>query len=191
MRSVASAGSASACFGTDECLVTCLGRCRPASGWKSLYGRELSAQSLGRMRQEVAVLVDRAALHRHAVPHGGDRGLEPGRAIDDEELRPQPTPDEIVEHRAPGLSNSLNSRPNRCGRATDCAAAILRAPGQQDGELLQDGTTGHLDARSKHPKRQAGPAVSAPGSACPYPLLAVPASWVVLRIDAPWKTVIS
>ena len=40
------------------------------------------------MRQQVAVLVNRAALHRHAVPHGGDRALEPRRAIDDEELGP-------------------------------------------------------------------------------------------------------
>jgi hypothetical protein len=67
------------------------------------------------------------------------------------------------------------------------AAAILQAPARQDGELLQDGTTEHLGAPSKHPKRQAGPAVSAPGSARPYPLLAVPVSWVVSQIDAPWK----
>ena len=37
-------------------------------------------------------------------------------------------------------------------------AAILRAPAREDGELLQDGTTEHLGAPSKHPKRQAGPA---------------------------------
>ena len=51
-------------------------------------------------------------------------------------------------------------------------AAILRAPAREDGELLQDGTTEHLGAPSKHPKRQAGPAISAPESARPYPLLA-------------------
>jgi hypothetical protein len=67
------------------------------------------------------------------------------------------------------------------------AAAILRAPAQEDGEWLQDGTTEHLDAQSKHPKLQAGPAASAPGSARPYRLLAVPFSWVVSRIDASWK----
>jgi hypothetical protein len=37
------------------------------------------------------------------------------------------------------------------------------------------------------PKPRAGPAVSAPGSARPYRLLAVPFSWVLSRIDASWK----
>ena len=56
------------------------------------------------MREKVPVLVDRAALDRHAVPHGGDRLVEPGGAIDDEELGPpQAAPDEIVEHGAPSL----------------------------------------------------------------------------------------
>jgi transposase len=46
--------------------------------------------------------VDRAALDRHAVPHGGDRLVEPGRAIDDEELGPpQAALDEIVEDATP------------------------------------------------------------------------------------------
>jgi hypothetical protein len=50
------------------------------------------------------VLVDRAALHRYAVPHSGDRAIEPGRAVHDEELGPlQAAPDEIVEHRPPGF----------------------------------------------------------------------------------------
>jgi hypothetical protein len=31
--------------------------------------------------------------------------------------------------------------------------AILQAPARQDGELLQDETTEHLGARSKHLKR--------------------------------------
>jgi hypothetical protein len=61
-------------------------------------------QALGGVRQQVPVLVHRAALDRHAVPDGGDRLLEPRRAVDDEELRPpQPALDEIVEDRAPGL----------------------------------------------------------------------------------------
>ena len=47
--------------------------------------------------------------------------------------------------------------------------------------MLQDGTTEHLGVPSKHPKRQAGPAVSAPGSARPYPLLAVPVSLRQMR----------
>src|SRR5215204_4246121 len=69
-----------------------------------VIGGDLLVQALGRMREQVPVLVNRASLHRNAVPHGGDRVLEPRRAIDDEELRPaQATADEIVEDRAPGL----------------------------------------------------------------------------------------
>jgi hypothetical protein len=45
------------------------------------------------------------ALDRYAVPHRGDRILEPRRPVDDEKLGPpQATPDEIVEHRPPGLA---------------------------------------------------------------------------------------
>ena len=45
------------------------------------------------------MLVNRAALHRHAVPDGGDGLLQPRRAVDDEELGPaQAALDEIVEH---------------------------------------------------------------------------------------------
>jgi hypothetical protein len=53
-----------------------------------VIGGDLPVQALGCMRQEVAVLVDRAALHRYAVPHGGNRAIEPGCAVDDEELGP-------------------------------------------------------------------------------------------------------
>ncbi len=56
------------------------------------------------MREKIPVLLDRAALNWHAVPHGGDRLVEPGRAIDDEELgATQSTLDEIVEDGAPSL----------------------------------------------------------------------------------------
>jgi hypothetical protein len=40
------------------------------------------------MRQQVAVLVDGAALDRHAIPDGGNRVIEPGCTIDDEEFGP-------------------------------------------------------------------------------------------------------
>src|SRR5438132_1625966 len=40
------------------------------------------------MRQQVAVLVDGAALDRNTVPNRRDRILQPRRAIDDEELGP-------------------------------------------------------------------------------------------------------
>jgi hypothetical protein len=68
-----------------------------------VVGGDLLVQALGRVGQEVAMLVDRAALDRQAVPHRGDRGLEPGRAVDDQELGPpQAAGNEIVEYRAPG-----------------------------------------------------------------------------------------
>jgi hypothetical protein len=41
-------------------------------------------QTLGCMRQQIAVLVDGAALDRNTVPHRSDRVLEPRRTIDDE-----------------------------------------------------------------------------------------------------------
>ena len=69
-----------------------------------VVGGDLLVQALGGVREQVAVLVNRAALHRHAVPDGGDGLLEPRRAVDDEELGPsQAALDEIVEDGAPGL----------------------------------------------------------------------------------------
>ena len=54
---------------------------------------QLVMKSLGRMREQVAVLVNRAALDRDVGPQRGQRRLEPGRAVDDEELgRPQAAP---------------------------------------------------------------------------------------------------
>jgi hypothetical protein len=45
-----------------------------------------------------------AGLNRHAVPHRGDRLVESGGAVDNQELRPPQTAfDEIVEHGAPGF----------------------------------------------------------------------------------------
>ena len=40
-----------------------------------VLGGDLLVQALGGVRQQVAMLVHCAALHRHAVPHRGDRGL--------------------------------------------------------------------------------------------------------------------
>src|SRR5207342_3016107 len=45
---------------------------------------DLVMKALGRMCQQVPVLVNRAALNWHAVPDGGDGLVEPGRTIDDE-----------------------------------------------------------------------------------------------------------
>jgi hypothetical protein len=55
-------------------------------------------QALWRVREKVPVLVNRAALHRHAVPHGGDRLAEPGSPVDNEELGPpQPAADQVMK----------------------------------------------------------------------------------------------
>jgi hypothetical protein len=48
---------------------------------------DLLVQALRSMREQVSVLVDCAALHRHAIPDRGDGLVEPRRAIDDEEFR--------------------------------------------------------------------------------------------------------
>src|SRR5271154_2192217 len=64
----------------------------------------LVMQALRGVGKEITMLMHGASLHRHAIPNGGDRALEPRAAIDDEELGPlQAPPDEIVEDRAPGL----------------------------------------------------------------------------------------
>ena len=74
---------------------------------------DLVMQALGRVREKVPVLVDRAALDRHAVPDGGDGLVEPRCAVDNEELGPpQPALDEIVEDGAPGLGALAASRPS-------------------------------------------------------------------------------
>ena len=69
-----------------------------------VVGGDLLVQALGGVREEIAMLVNRAALDRHAVPDDGDGLVEPRRAVDDEELGPSQTAlDEIVEDGAPGL----------------------------------------------------------------------------------------
>ena len=45
-------------------------------------------QTLGRVGEQIAMLMHGAALHRHAVPHGGDRLVKPGGAVDNEEVGP-------------------------------------------------------------------------------------------------------
>src|SRR6266699_4112562 len=60
--------------------------------------RDLVMQALGGMGEKVPVLMNRAALDRHAAPDGGDGLVEPRRAVDNEELGPpQPALDEVVE----------------------------------------------------------------------------------------------
>ena len=53
-------------------------------------------QALGSVGEEIAVLMHGAALHRHTVPDGGNRALEPGSAIDDEKFGPpQAVPSQV------------------------------------------------------------------------------------------------
>ena len=56
------------------------------------------------MRHQVAVLVDRAALHRYIVPDGGNCLFEPRRPVDNKELgAPQAAFNEIVKHCPPSF----------------------------------------------------------------------------------------
>ena len=90
-------------------------------------------QTLWRVREKVPVLVDRAALDRRAVPHGGDRLVEPGCAIDDEELgATQSALDEIVENGAPSLSALAT-------HALDCEHYLLAVLAYADDNQQRDG----------------------------------------------------
>src|SRR4051794_11022581 len=40
-----------------------------------IVGADFLMQALGRVRKQIAVLMNRAPLHRHAIPDGGDRSL--------------------------------------------------------------------------------------------------------------------
>lgn len=84
------------------------------------------------MRQQIAVFVDAAALHRNAVPNRGDRILKPARAVDDEELRPSDaTLNEIVEHRPPGLGAFA-------AHALDCEQNLLAAGAHPHDDQQRD-----------------------------------------------------
>ncbi len=59
-------------------------------------------QCVGGVGQQVAVLVDGAALGGHVGPQRRKRPFQPGRTIGDQELRrAQPTSDEVIEDAAP------------------------------------------------------------------------------------------
>ena len=60
-------------------------------------------QALGRMGEQVAVLVNRAALEGSGGPERGERLLQARRAVADEQVRgSQAARDEVVEQGAPG-----------------------------------------------------------------------------------------
>src|SRR5262245_36924508 len=82
----------------DEGLATALDlrRCRGVNHVR-VVGGDLLVQTLGRVRQQVPVLVHGAALDRHATPDRGDGPLQSLPAIRDQELgAAQATTDEIM-----------------------------------------------------------------------------------------------
>src|SRR6202142_2004275 len=89
---------------------------------------DLLMQALRGVGEKIAMLVHGAPLHRHAIPNGGDRALEPRAAIDDEEFGPpQAAPDEIVEDRAPGLGALAT-------RLFDCTSYFLAVLAHSDDD---------------------------------------------------------
>src|SRR5439155_2217892 len=63
-----------------------------------VIGRDRLMQPLRRVGEQVAVLVDRAALGRHVAPEPGQRLLQPAAAVNNQELwLAQAALDEIVE----------------------------------------------------------------------------------------------
>ena len=111
-------------------------------------------QPLGGVREQVPVLVDRAALDRHAVPDGGDGLVEPRRAIDDEEFRtPQPAIDEVSEDSALSLG-ALAA--HALDREQHLLAVLAHAPERLHEEITADyndmiyaATRGEIETRRK------------------------------------------
>src|SRR4029077_9130887 len=101
-----------------------------------VVGGDLLVQALGGVREEIAMLVNRAALDRHAVPDGGDGLVEPRCAVDDEEFGPsQAALDEIVEDGAPGLG-ALAARGRASGLADDYGRPVKVRIGINSGDML-------------------------------------------------------
>src|SRR5205807_9690572 len=73
----------------DEGLAACLDFLgRGGVDHVSVVGGDLVVQTLGRMGEQVPVLMNRASLHRHAAPNSRNRLVQPSGTIDDEKLRP-------------------------------------------------------------------------------------------------------
>ena len=61
--------------------------------------------ALRRVREQIAMLVNGAALYQCAVANDGNRFLQSRRAVNDQELRPpQTAPNQIIENGTPGFS---------------------------------------------------------------------------------------
>src|SRR5207302_10039222 len=70
-----------------------------------VVGRDLVVQRGGSVGEQVAMLVDGAALGRHIAPQSSQRLLQPSPAIDNQEFRlAQLALDEVVEDGAPSLA---------------------------------------------------------------------------------------
>jgi len=109
----------------------------------AVVGSDLLVQALRRVRQKVPVLVDRAALDRHAVPDGRDGLVEPRRAVDDEELGPsQAALEEIVEHGAPSLGAPAH--------ALDCEQHLLAVLAYAQDHKERDGSCFAVEPHAHH-----------------------------------------
>ena len=65
-------------------------------------GLDLVVQVLRRMGQQVALLVNRAALDRHVVPQAGERRFQAFAAVDDHQFgSAEPTAGQVVQHGPP------------------------------------------------------------------------------------------
>ena len=83
---------------------TCLDLARVYFSTRSAHERARIA-GLIQPGEQVAVLVNRAALGRHVAPERGQRLLQPAPAVNNQELwLAQPALDEIVENGAPSLA---------------------------------------------------------------------------------------
>jgi hypothetical protein len=96
--------------------------------------------------QQVAVLVYRAALGRHVAPEGGQRLLQPGAAVDNQELwLAQPALDEIAATRRPHESEYfrfelyLNGNLHIVFKRPDLVAKANEIVADYYGETLADG----------------------------------------------------
>src|SRR6516165_1964820 len=83
-------------------------------------------QTMGCVSEQVAVLVDRAALRWHVAPEGGQCVLQPSAAVDDQKLwLAQPALDEVVEN---GAASGRRAPAQPSGGGTQVGRLLLSCP---------------------------------------------------------------